>query len=181
MKKNILALSLLLTVGSLVACTSNSNTEAVNELEETKVENEVQTTTNKFDEAIIDNNWELSTKFNHSVEYKSGEKGSYEIVGNTDGMGITGPFPIMAKDSQKYMWFYFGTENIYDRPVKIKAIKKGEEDILDVYSGTFYEDAEVSSGSVNMPSKLNFPSKGRWKVFVYIDEELFDTIIIKAE
>ncbi len=180
-KKHLVVLSLILMVGLLVACSSNSNNESGNELEVSKQESEAQKISSKNDETIIEKNWELSPEFIHFVEYESGEKGSYEIRGNKDGMGITGPFPIIAKDSQKYMWFYFGAENIYDKPVKIKAIKKGEEDSIEVYSGTFFESAEVSPESVNMPSRLRFPSTGTWKVLVYIEEELFDTIIVKVE
>ncbi|MYL46407.1 hypothetical protein GLV94_12210 [Virgibacillus halodenitrificans] len=182
MKKHLVVLSLILMVGLLVACSSNSSNESGNELEVSEVSKKAsEAQMSKVDETIIEKNWELSPEFIHFVEYESGEKGSYEIRGNKDGMGITGPFPIIAKDSQKYMWFYFGAENIYDKPVKIKAIKKGEEDSIEAYSGTFFESAEVSPESVNMPSHLRFPSTGTWKVLVYIEEELFDTIIVKVE
>jgi Domain of unknown function (DUF4871) len=103
-------------------------------------------------------------------------------VGSKDGIGFTGPFPIMAKEKQKYFWFYLGEENIYDKPVEVKAIKKGTKELVDVLGGpsTFYESAEVSPGSVNMPSSLKFPSAGIWKVLVYIEGELYESIVIEA-
>ncbi|MBU0904884.1 MAG: DUF4871 domain-containing protein, partial [Firmicutes bacterium] len=60
-------------------------------------------------------------------------------------------------------------------------IKDGEEELIDVYSGTFNESAEVSSDSVNMPSHLKFPSAGVWKVLVYINEELYESIVVEVE
>jgi hypothetical protein len=116
------------------------------------------------------------------VVFESGEKGSYTIVGSKDGIGFSGPFPIIATDKQKYFWFYFGAENIYDKPVEVKAIKKGTDEPVNVLlnTSTFYESAEASPGSVNMPSSLKFPSAGIWKVLVYIEGELYESIVIEA-
>ena len=129
-----------------------------------------------------EDDWELSPVFELSVIYEDGEEGSYTVAGNKEGIGFTGPFPIIAKEKQKYFWFYFGTENIYDKPVQVKAIKEGTEEYIDILSGpsTFYESAEVSPGSINMPSHLRFPSAGIWKVLVYIDDLLYETIVVEA-
>lgn len=181
MKKLFLTLSILLTTGSLIACTDIGNNETQSETEETKQEDGVREKNNEVDYEIPNDNWDLSSTFEHSVVYESGEEGSYTIVGNKDSFGFTGPFPIIAKDNQKYFWFYFGNENIYDKSVEVKAIKDGEEELIDVYSGTFNESAEVSSDSVNMPSHLKFPSAGVWKVLVYINEELYESIVVEVE
>lgn len=161
MKNFILTLFITLMVGILAACTEN---------------------TNEVSYEIPENDWELSSTFEHSVVYESGKEGSYTVVGSKDGIGFIGPFPIIAKDKQKYLWFYFGKENIYDKPVEVKAIKKGTEELVDILSGpgTFYEGAKVSPDSVNMPSHLKFPSAGVWKILVYIDEELYESIVIEA-
>ncbi|MGP4060176.1 hypothetical protein [Halobacillus sp. H74] len=182
MKKHIIALSLLMTVGALVACTSNPNDETSNELNESKKENEVQESSNDVQKVGAEDNWELSSTFNHSVEYENGEEGSYEIVGNKDTVGFTGTFPIKARDSQKYFWFYFGKESIYDKPVEVKAIKKGTMEPVDIISGpsNFYKEAEVSPHSVNMPSRLKFPSAGIWAILVYIDDELYESIVVEV-
>ncbi|MCM3718323.1 DUF4871 domain-containing protein [Fictibacillus phosphorivorans] len=180
MKKKLLALSLFLTIGIMAACTPSSKT--AKDLEKPKEKNEAQESTNEIKEITSEGNWDLSLTFDHSVVYESGEKGSYEIVGNKDTVGFTGPFPIKEKDSQKYFWFYFGKENVYDKPVKVKAIKKGTKELVDILSGpsTFYESAEVSPDSVNMPSHLRFPSAGVWKVLIYIDEKLYEDIVVEV-
>ena len=54
-----------------------------------------------------ENEWELSSTFEHSVIYEDGGKGSYTVVGSTERVGFTGSFPIIAKEPQKYFWFYF--------------------------------------------------------------------------
>ena len=182
LKKHILALFLLLTIVSLVACTSNSISETPSELKVSKEENKLQESTNEVEKAVAEGNWVLSSTFVHSVEYETSEEGSYEIVGNKDTVGFTGPFPIIAKDSQKYFWFYFGKESVYNKSVEVKAIKKGTEETVNILSGpsNFYKGAEVSPDSVNMPSHLKFPSAGVWKILVFIDEKLYESIVVEV-
>jgi hypothetical protein len=171
---------MLPTTGLLAACTENENNGTKSE--EPKQEESVNEKPNMVSYEIPDNDWNLSSIFEHSVVYESGEEGSYTVVGSKDGIGFTGPFPIIANDKQKYFWFYFGKENIYDKPVEIKAVKQGTEELVDVLvdPSSFYESAEVSPDSVNMPSTLKFPSTGVWKVLVYIDEKLYENIVIEV-
>ncbi len=119
LQKRILFLSLFLTIGTWNACTSHPN-------DESSKENEVRESTNEDEKAKAEDDWDMSSTFNYSVEYESGEEGSYEIVGNKDTVGFTGPFPIIAEEGQKYFWFYFGKENIYNKPVEVKARPKAQ-------------------------------------------------------
>jgi hypothetical protein len=176
-KKITSALVMISSLFLMAACTEDTKENEIQEPQQ-----EVSANANEVVYEIPDNGWELTPTFEHSVVFESGEKGSYTILGSKDSIGFTGPFPIMANEKQKYFWFYLGEENIYDKPVEVKAIKKGTEELVDVLWGpsTFYEGAEVSPGSVNMPSTLKFPSSGIWKVLVYIDGELYESIVIEA-
>ena len=183
MQKHLLTKSILLTAAvSLAACTSDPKSHVVNVLEEIEKENAVQDSPDQIRYEIPENGWELTPAFEHSVEYESGEEGSYTMIGSQEGVGFTGPFPIKAKDNQKYFWFYFGKDNLYGQPVEVKAVKKGTEELVDVLSGpgAFYESARVSPDSVNMPSSLSFPSAGIWKVLVYIEEEFYQSIVVEV-
>ncbi|WP_430787535.1 hypothetical protein VBD025_16715 [Virgibacillus flavescens] len=171
----ILTLSLLIMASTLVACTSDENKDASGK---TKQEDTTQVSNN---DAIQNKNWDLSPTFEHTVVYESGKEGSYTVVGNEKTFGYSGPFPILAGKTQKYFWFYFGKENIYDKPVQVKALKKGTEEMVDIFEGTFYESAEVSPDSVNMPTHLHFPSAGVWKVLVYIEDEFYESIVVEVE
>jgi Domain of unknown function (DUF4871) len=176
-KKITSALVMISSVLLMAACTEDTTKNKIKEPQQ-----EVSANANEVVYEIPDNDWELTPTFEHSVVFESGEEGSYTIVGSKDGIGFTGPFPIMAKEKQKYFWFYLGEENIYDKPVEVKAIKKETKVLVDVLWGpsTFYESAEVSPDSVNMPSTLKFPSAGIWKVLVYIEGELYESIVIEA-
>jgi hypothetical protein len=174
-KKITTSLVMISSLLLMAACTDNTTEKEIQEPQQEVSANEVVY-------EIPENGWEVTPTFKHSVVYESGEEGSYTIAGSKDGIGFTGPFPIMANEKQKYFWFYFGEEDIYDKPVEAKAIKKGTEELVDVLWGpsTFYKSAAVSPDSVNMPSTLKFPSAGIWKVLVYIEGELYESIVIEA-
>ncbi|MEI5906708.1 hypothetical protein WAK64_06510 [Bacillus spongiae] len=177
MNKLFLALLMLIIIGSLIACTNN---EGESEEEATVQEAVRQVSTNEIEDEILEDNWDLSSIFEHSVVLENGQE-SYKVVGNQSTLGFTGPLPTVANKTQKYFWFYFGNETIYDKPVDVKAIKKGEKELIDVFSGTFHKGAELGPGIVNMPSHLRFPSKGVWKVLVYIDDDLYESIVVEVE
>lgn len=160
MKKLSLFLSLSLILSTLIACTSKTN-EVVDE--------------------PPNNNWDLSPSFEHSVVDKYGTEISYTIVGKQDTLGFTGDILMNVEKMHKIFWFYFGKENILDKPVEVKAVKKGTEEVVDLHSGTFYRGAEVSPNSVNMPSNIKFPTAGLWKIFVYIDGELYESIVVEVD
>ncbi|SDO09547.1 hypothetical protein SAMN05518871_11050 [Psychrobacillus sp. OK028] len=159
MKKLFLFFSLSLMLIALIACTSDTN-EVVYELP--------------------DNRWDLSPSFEHSIVNKDGEETTYTIVGKQDTLGFTGDIIMDVEKIHKIFWFYFGKENILDKPVEVKAVKKDTEDIIDLHSGTFYKGAEVSPDSVNMPSNIKFPTAGVWKFLVYIDGEFYESIVVEV-
>ncbi|WP_078552026.1 hypothetical protein [Bacillus alkalicellulosilyticus] len=179
MKKLILFLATSLLVGTMIACTSDTTNENEGDPVEAGQE-EVQVNTNEVVYQIPNNSWELSSIFEHSIVDENGKEVPYSITGNVETLGFTGPNPIVSDENQKYFWFYFGQEDIYDKPVEVKAVKEGTEELVDLHSGSFYEGAEASADSVNMPSHLEFPSAGLWKILVYIDGEFYESIVVEV-
>lgn len=121
--------------------------------------------------------WEKESVFNHKVRYDESGTGVYKMVGKEGRIGFT-PVEITENHGGKHMWFYWGEEDILDKPVKITAVKKGSDEPIDVFEGQFYKDAQVSKDSVNMPSNLVLPSAGLWKIFIHIDGKLYDTLVV---
>ncbi|MBM7553899.1 hypothetical protein [Thalassobacillus pellis] len=125
--------------------------------------------------------WNLTPTFKyHTKDQRTGENVSYEIIGKKDSFGITGPFPIIANKSQKYMWFYWGKKPIKDQPVKVMAYKKGSNELIKLFSGEFYEGAQINEKEVNMPSSLKFPDSGIWNVLVFIHDELSGNVVVQV-
>ncbi|RZT23634.1 hypothetical protein [Fictibacillus sp. BK138] len=123
--------------------------------------------------------WDLSPTFKYETE-DNGVGVTYNVLGKKDSFGITGPFPIVAGVKQKYFWFYWGEDQIKDQPVEIMAYKKGSNELIKLFSGEFYEGAQISENEVNMPSNLKFPSAGVWNVLIYINDQLSGNIVVKV-
>lgn len=49
-----------------------------------------------------------------------------------------------------------------------------------MFSGQFYEGAQINENEVNMPSLLGFPSSGIWNLLVYVNDELSGNIVVEV-
>ncbi|KUP06295.1 hypothetical protein Q75_09150 [Bacillus coahuilensis p1.1.43] len=179
MYKILLTIVRLSFIGIVVACSSKgSNPDISNTpLQVEKVSDSILTEVDQ----INGDEWDLSPMFVHSVVYEDGTTGSYTLVGNKEHIGFTGPFPIVEKEPQKYFWFYLGHETIWNKKVEVRALKKGSYEHEFLFSGFFYEGAEVSPGSVNMPSNITFPSKGIWRIQIYLNDVLVESIVVEVK
>ncbi|WP_079527873.1 hypothetical protein [Halobacillus hunanensis] len=174
MRKSTVYLAILILLLLLVAgCETEGNTEKENS-KHTDVEYAGSTIKIKDEYS----EWNLSSKFDYQTKSYSGESITYEVIGNKHGFGITGKFPIVAGESEKYFWFYWGEENIKNQPVKVMAYKKGSDELNKVFSGKFYEGAQIKEKEVNMPSHLKLPSAGVWNLLVYINDELSGNVVV---
>ncbi|MFD2923924.1 hypothetical protein [Halobacillus naozhouensis] len=159
----------------LTACETESKTEGKdNKVKELKYEGSTLEIKDEYNE------WNLSPKFNYQTKSYSGESSTYEVIGSKDGFGITGNFPMKADKQKKFFWFYWGEENIKNQPVKVMAYKKGSEELIKVFSGKFYEGAQINENEVNMPSYLMLPSPGVWNLLAYINDELSGNIVVEV-
>ncbi|KGX91906.1 hypothetical protein [Pontibacillus marinus] len=152
---------------------------------ETESEPEETTKELKYEGSTIEigdqsNLWKLTPKYDYQTEGRNGERKTYEVIGKKDGFGITTSFPITAKKGQKFFWFYWGEEDIKNQPVKVLGYKKGSNEIVTLFRGEFYEEAQINEDEVNMPSNLTFQSPGIWNVLVYMDGEVKGNLVVKV-
>jgi len=124
--------------------------------------------------------WKLTPKYEYQTEDSNGKSISYEVIGKKDGFGITTSFPITAKKGQKVFWFYWGEEDIKNQTVEVLTHKKGSNEIVRLFSGEFYEGAQINEDEVNMPSNLKFPSSGMWNVLIYSNDEVKGNIVVEV-
>jgi hypothetical protein len=166
----------LITLPLLLCLLSSCETERKNE---TKVKDiKDRDSVVKYVEKYSD--WDFTPTFKYETEDENGVGITYKVIGKKDSFGIAGPFPIVAGISQKYFWFYWGEKKIKDQPVEIVAYKKGSNELIKLFSGEFYEGAQINENEVNMPSNLKFPSSGVWNVLIYINDELSGNIVVEV-
>ena len=100
------------------------------------------------------------------------------MFGKEGSIGIIGTKTV-TESGQKWMWHFWGDEDISGKQWEVKAFKQGEEEAIDPI--TFKDENltprdEVIKGHAR--SSVLFPSSGLWKLKVYIDGEFFDEIIV---
>ncbi|MRG86008.1 DUF4871 domain-containing protein [Salinibacillus xinjiangensis] len=124
----------------------------------------------KSEETIIKEKWaDNSPTF--ATEYG-------EMFGKEGSIGIIGSKTI-TKNGQKWMWHFWGTEDLSNKEWEVKAFKQGEVEAVNPIQ---FKDKQLSprGDMVNghARSSVLFPSSGLWKLQVFIDGELFGDIIV---
>lgn len=101
-----------------------------------------------------------------------------EMFGKEDSFGIIGSKSV-TENGQKWMWHFWGTEDISYKKWEVTAFKQGGEEAINPI--IFKDELLTPRGDAikgNARSAVLFPSSGLWKLKVYIDGEYFDEIIV---
>ncbi|NOU97256.1 DUF4871 domain-containing protein [Paenibacillus sp. LMG 31456] len=85
----------------------------------------------------------------------------------------------LANSPQKYMWHFWDKEKELNGKFFVRAVKQGEDQIIDVFS------TESLAGALNgadrtAVSMMSLPEKGRWRLLPYIDNRLLETIVVEV-
>ncbi|KZZ82539.1 MULTISPECIES: DUF4871 domain-containing protein [Bacillaceae] len=121
------------------------------------------------EEAVKEEKWEEnSPTFTSEYGEMFGKKGSIGIIGSKS----------ITENGQKWMWHFWGTEQIADKEWEVKAFMQGKEAINPI---TFKDERLIPRGNEingHARSAVIFPESGRWKLKVYIDGKYFDELIV---
>lgn len=122
------------------------------------------------EETVKEENWEEnSPTFTNEYGEMFGKEGSIGIIGTKN----------ITENGQKWMWHFWGTEDISYKEWEVKAFKQGEEEAINPITSKV-EQLNPRGDEINghAPSSVLFPSSGLWKLEVYIDGEYFEEIIV---
>lgn len=124
----------------------------------------------KSEKTIKEGKWEEnSPTFTNEYGEMFGKEGSIGIIG----------LKTITEDGQKWMWHFWGTEDISHKEWEVKAFKQGKEEAINPIKFKDEKlvpiDEEING---HARSTVLFPSSGLWKLKVYIGGEYFDEIIV---
>ncbi len=126
----------------------------------------------KTEETLKEEKWEDDSPF-FTNEYG-------EMFGKEGSIGIIG-LKTITESGQKWMWHFWGPDEISHKEWEVKAFKQGEEDSINPIT---FKDEKLSPRGTSINgharSTVMFPSSGAWKLEVYIDEKYFDEIIVEV-
>lgn len=168
MKKFLVLLSLLLL---LVGCSEKETKEK---------------------EAVSSNHWQVSPTFDIPVTFSDGKKGKYILIGKEGRLGfLVGSGsedavqinPIIKGQPNKYMWHFWGNEDEFDGPLKVVGInEKGKKHKILKNDNSGNVGISPNNGATtHVPSTMEFPTAGLWKLNVYIGKKLFGDIVVNVE
>lgn len=114
--------------------------------------------------------WEISSAF---------RTGSYVMRGVSGKIGFI-DHGFKAGSPQKYMWHFWGADAELDGSFEVKAVKQGEERIIDVFSAP--ELGGPNNGADrHTPSMMTLPEPGRWRLLPYVGGRLLDSIVVEVK
>lgn len=136
--------------------------------------NESDEVSDDYDTAFLTKErWELSPTF--SISH------GREMVGYEGKLGLLGG-PLVENEISKHMWHFWG-EGLRDKRLSVIAqheLTGGEINPL-VNSGFELLAGENNGADYHLPSHMTFPFAGMWRLDVYLDDELFDSLVVQVE
>ncbi|MCM3711521.1 DUF4871 domain-containing protein [Sporosarcina luteola] len=147
---------------------------------------------------VVEEKWDVSPTFEIPVTFGDGSKGEYILIGEKEKLGFligsgkegeAEAQPIIAEKAAKYMWHFWGEKEDFNGKLKVVGInEKGEEHkvlIKNANNEKVWEYPEVgvspnNGADTHVPSNMEFPTPGLWKLKVYIGDKLFGEIVVNV-
>ncbi|MGO4543022.1 DUF4871 domain-containing protein [Paenibacillus sp. 2TAB19] len=119
--------------------------------------------------------WDITPKF---------QSGAYMIRGAEKKVGFIDAGFIAGK-TQKYMWHFWGKDDLLNGPFEVKAVKQGTDKMIVVYSSNKLSSANALAGELNgadrhVVTSMELPETGRWRLLPYVKGQLLDTIVVEV-
>jgi hypothetical protein len=116
--------------------------------------------------------WEVSPTFSTDYGEMFGKEGKIGIIGGE----------VKAGKGQKWMWFFWGPEDISYKEWEVKAIHQTTNKEI---NPILFKDEKLTPRGKEIKgharSQVSFPSPGLWKIKVFIDNEFFDEFVVEVK
>ncbi|WP_274364687.1 DUF4871 domain-containing protein [Paenibacillus thermotolerans] len=138
-------------------------------------------------------NWQLSPVFNIPVTFGDGTEGEYVFIGEEGklamqvGSGKEGEAqaqPIVKGKGNKYMWYFWGSDEELNGKLKVEGInEKGERHLLigKGLGAPYVGYAPFNGADSTLPATMMFPTAGLWKLEAYISDNLYGEITLHVD
>ncbi|SDC96119.1 protein of unknown function [Paenibacillus sp. UNCCL117] len=124
---------------------------------------------------MLEPSWDITPKF---------QSGAYAMRGVEKKVGFIDA-GFIADKPQKYMWHFWGNEDLLNGPFEVKAVKQGTDKIIDVYSSNQLSSTNALGGELNGADRnivisMKLPEAGRWRLLPYIGGRLLESIVVEV-
>jgi hypothetical protein len=134
-------------------------------------------------ETNTEENWEESATFvREAIVTDDGQKDDIVFrIGDNGKLGFGEYGPFIAGESQKYMWHFWGDEKTLTKPFKVIGISKETGEKITVFKIQSQNPAPNNGADHHLPSSLELPSPGLWRLEVYFDDKLFGNVVVDVK
>ncbi|MFS0689272.1 DUF4871 domain-containing protein [Sporosarcina sp. 179-K 8C2 HS] len=150
---------------------------------------------------VVKEEWEVSPTFEIPVTFGDGTKGAYVLIGVEEKLGfligsgkegVVEVEPIIKGKANKYMWHFWGKDEELNGNFKVVGInEKGEEHKVLIQNMGMTTSEKVweypnewnsphNGADAHIPSGMEFPTSGLWKLKVYFGENFFGEIVVNV-
>ncbi|MFD1359737.1 DUF4871 domain-containing protein [Fictibacillus halophilus] len=151
----------------------------VSEKEETKDEKAQPVMQNDDSPSFVSDDDIKNIDWDNTIS-KIGTNGNSDIFGNPNKVGYVGP-DLQAKKKDKWLWHFFGKAEGELTVVAYHQETSMKEPLLTSGYTRDFSGGAMNGADATMPSNVSLPSSGKWALLVYIDEQLFDTLVINVK
>ena len=128
--------------------------------------------------------WEESaTLVREIVVTDDGQKGDFIFrIGDNGKLGFGEYGPFIEGQTQKYMWHFWGEENVLTKPFKVIGVSKETDEKITVLELPASNSLSPNTGADHhLPSTMMLPSSGLWRLEVYFDDKLFGNVVVDVK
>jgi len=128
--------------------------------------------------------WEESPAFIREVVITDDGKTEDAVfrIGNNGKLGIGEYGPFLRGESQKYMWHFWGEQELLVQPFTVIGINKERNEEITVFETPASNSLSPNNGADHhIPSTMMLPHAGLWRLEAYFGEDLFGSVIVSVE
>lgn len=119
--------------------------------------------------------WDITPEFG---------SGTYTMRGIEKKVGFIDAGFVAGK-AQKYMWHFWGDDELLNGPFAVKAVKQGTNELIEVYASNQLSSANALGSALNGADRtavtmMTLPEAGRWRLLPYVQGRLLDTIVVEV-
>jgi hypothetical protein len=86
----------------------------------------------------------------------------------------------IAGKGNKYMWHFWGDKKKLDGPFTIKAVKKGNNEMINVFSASSLGGALNGADRIAV-SSMSLPTSGIWRLLAYVNDQMLGSIVVDVK
>jgi hypothetical protein len=103
----------------------------------------------------------------------------FSLIGVKDRIGIT-TAPLLVDVSQKVLWYFWGDPEKLTGSLKIMGTSKNSGEAITLFEGKLGKGNSVLGSTTSMPSGIKLTDAGLWRLDVYINGKLFESLIVQG-